>query len=193
MICHERKFIFLHLPKTGGSSVIETLFPELVGRWGTYWSHFLPKEYPAKLWRQYFTFCFLRNPWDRMVSLYHYWCDGKYLNLGRRNIPFPEFCWNYKEIIIYQGKPNIHARPQTDFLKRNSIPVKFCGRYESLQKDFDQVCDAIAIPRTRLPRLIPSVRRKRGSYRQYYLRDESLIRFVAREFAEDVRAGQYSF
>ena len=193
MICHERKFIFVHIPKTGGSSVLETLFPELVGKWGSYRSHFLPAEYPARLWQRYFTFCFLRNPWDRMVSLYHYWCDGQYLDLGKRELSFREFCHSYRKVLVYKGKPNIHARPQVSFVRRDSKPIKFCGRYENLQQDFERVCTIVGVPPAKLPVRIPSRNRRPGSYRQYYASDQALINLVAREFAEDIEFGEYSF
>ena len=193
MICHKRKFVFVHIPKTGGSSVAETLFPELSGRWGSYRSHFLPEEYPARVWRDYFTFCFLRNPWDRMVSLYHYWCDGRYLDLGRRNLSFGGFCRNYKQVITYKGEPNIHAQPQVDFLARRGVKIKFCGRYETLQSDFDRACSRVGISAAKLPRLIRSHNRKSGSYRQYYAGDPALIALVGRAFAEDVDLGGYRF
>jgi hypothetical protein len=193
LICHQRRLVFVHIPKTAGSSVLETLFPELVGKWGSYRSHFLPEEYPARVWRDYFTCGFLRNPWDRMVSLYHYWCDGHYLDLPRRDLAFAEFCANYKELITYAGKPNIHARPQVDFLARKGVQIKFCGKFERLQRDFDSLCTRIGLPQTQLPRRIPGHKRKAGSYRQYYRGHPGLVEFVAREFAADVRAGGYSF
>ena len=194
MICHKRRFVFVHVPKTGGSSVIETLFPELIGRWGSYRSHFLPEEYPARVWREYFTFSFIRNPWDRMVSLYHYWCDGEYLDLGRREISFPDFCQDYKKLITYKGKPNIHARPQADFLQRKGINIKFCGRYEALPRDFGHACSCLGISTLELPRLIPSRNRMPGgSYRKYYAGNNALIDLVGESFAEDVCIGGYSF
>lgn len=193
MICHQRRFIFVHIPKTGGSSVIETLFPELIGRWGTYRSHFLPEEYSARVWREYFTFCFLRNPWDRMVSLYHYWCDGKYLDLPRRDLTFAEFCRSYQQVLRYQGQLNIHAQPQSVFLTRKRRSIQFCGRYETLQRDFNQVCSHLGLPRTPLPRKIPSLNRRPGSYRQYYAAEPELVALVAQAFAADIEAGGYSF
>jgi hypothetical protein len=193
MIDHERRFCFVHIPKTGGTSVLTTLFPDLAGRWGSYRSHFLPREYPARAWRDYFSFCFIRNPWDRMVSLYHYWCDGAYLDLKHREISFAEFCRSYRKIITYKGKPNIHTRPQADFIARNSVPIKFWGRYENLQDDFDLVCKRLGLPATRLPWLIPSRDRASRSYREYYKSDCALIDFVAKEFAQDVQLGNYQF
>ena len=59
MICHERKFIFVHIPKTAGSSVSEAL--------GLTWQNHKDlaryrKELEAKVFSAYFKFTIVRNP-----------------------------------------------------------------------------------------------------------------------------------
>ena len=73
MIHHKTKTIFIHIPKTAGSS-IETLFTggRLVNkrvRGGSTCRkvHDLPAEY-KKEWPDYFTFTIVRNPWSRLLS-----------------------------------------------------------------------------------------------------------------------------
>ena len=86
MINHEHKFIFIHVPRTGGSS-IEDQFNYREGReknkhWTLYdWQNHLDKE----VFNEYFKFTFVRNPWDRMVSLLKY---GRFYGvyLGDNNI-----------------------------------------------------------------------------------------------------------
>lgn len=63
---------FTHIPKTGGQSV-HALFDKAGS---VLPSHHEPTKvqkamYP-KYWDKWFSFCFVRNPWDRLVSLYHY-------------------------------------------------------------------------------------------------------------------------
>ena len=68
MIVEKRKCIFIHIPKTGGTS-IEYFFKKKGGQR----KHALPrkikKEFPSK-WENYYKFAFVRNPWDRFVSLW---------------------------------------------------------------------------------------------------------------------------
>jgi hypothetical protein len=95
IICNSRKFIFVHINKTAGTSVTDTLYPHLqwndiilgstpVGialnhpykeRFGLY-KHSTAREIRAvvgpEIWRDYTTFCVLRDPVDRALSLYRY-------------------------------------------------------------------------------------------------------------------------
>jgi hypothetical protein len=66
MISHEHKFIFVHVPKTGGTS-IESLL-DLSGA-----KHNTARQYRnffPDVWKRYFSFAFVRNPWDRVLSFY---------------------------------------------------------------------------------------------------------------------------
>lgn len=83
----EHKVLFIHIPKTGGTT-IEQLFNI---KWtednllSTSYQgdvapqHFnvaqLQKARPNK-WVQYYKFTFVRNPWDRLVSTYHWFNRG---------------------------------------------------------------------------------------------------------------------
>tara|TARA_Y100000310_G_scaffold217599_1_gene218649 strand:- start:2 stop:862 length:861 start_codon:yes stop_codon:yes gene_type:complete len=82
-ISDKYKLIFFHLPKCAGKSVINALEIKkldktniktdlkqttLLGFEQAYWNQ---KIYPEK-WNIYKKFTIVRNPWDRMVSLYHY-------------------------------------------------------------------------------------------------------------------------
>ena len=73
MISHKYKCIFIHIPKTGGTSIENAL---LGGKkQPTRIKHKRAKDYLKqypKEWKQYFKFTVIRNPWDWMVSWY-YW------------------------------------------------------------------------------------------------------------------------
>ena len=102
VISHKYKFIFTHIPKCAGSSVINSILrshggeeywneidPEIAIRfsidpdWGNYedegisqHSHFRDAEkyFAKKGWNinEYFQFSFTRNPWSRQVSKFSY-------------------------------------------------------------------------------------------------------------------------
>ena len=89
-----RPLLFIHIPKNAGTTIARVLEP-INSRYtdneyedginededATY-GHIDVKELYMNgfisplAWDNYFKFCFVRNPWDRMVSLY------KYLNKG---------------------------------------------------------------------------------------------------------------
>lgn len=71
-ICHQRKLIFVHIPKNAGTS-IHSLFntnpkdylPDK--KWNEYKNHF------EKYWDTYTSFTIIRNPISRFISFYKYW------------------------------------------------------------------------------------------------------------------------
>ena len=78
LINHNYKFIFVHIQKTAGTSITSVL-NEIPGTEPLYYSHsqinVLKEEY-----EDYFKFCFVRNPWDR---LYSWW--NMIVNKGKHN------------------------------------------------------------------------------------------------------------
>ncbi len=66
--------------------------------------------------------------------------------------------------------------------------VDFLMRFESLQEDFDRVCQCIGIASQRLPHRNQS---QRGDYRAYY--DQELVERVAEKFADEISFGEYVF
>ena len=87
MINHRHRFIFIHIPKTGGTSMEDVLGAwfsmkrERYARWlpgVKHWaqhltmSEILHRQFSnknkARRPERYFKFAFVRNPWDRLVS-----------------------------------------------------------------------------------------------------------------------------
>ena len=76
IISASRQFVFVHIPKNAGTSISAVLMPFADGQ-----SAALPdtthETVPALLSRHpelagYFKFAFVRNPWERLVSLFFY-------------------------------------------------------------------------------------------------------------------------
>ena len=73
MISHKHKFIFIHIPKTGGSSV-ESFFTGGYTEGGLNSKHRMAKSYEAKFpnkFLKYFKFSVVRNPWEKCFSHYN--------------------------------------------------------------------------------------------------------------------------
>ena len=69
---NRHRCIFIHIPKTAGSSIVEMLFNEP----SRHIPYFVYRDANPEKFRQFFKFAFVRNPWDRLVSTYFFLREG---------------------------------------------------------------------------------------------------------------------
>ena len=183
MVCHERRFIFAHVPKTGGNSIKQAL--NLTGHQHD------PVSWEQSKYPDYFTFAFVRNPWDRYNSAFWYLRAG---GLGpvngqdqifKRNhikdLTFKQFTQKWKD----KQPPIIHFKPQTYFVDKE---IDYIGRVETMQKDFDNICKIIEIP-TQIVQHKNTTKHKH--YTEYY--DDETKQIVAKKYAKDIEYFGYKF
>ena len=199
MINHEKKFIFIHIPKCGGSSIEYTLFNDEIkkkynshkGKWPLgfmtkqeteQWmdgslensaQHKYLNEFDKKLQKQYFSFTFVRNPWSKCLSEFLY------------TKKITKVCENFSVFLLKKGFKKYHMEQQIDFINDN---IDYIGRFENLQRDFNVVCDKIGIPRQQLPCKNKS---EHKHYTEYY--DEETKQIVAQKYAKDIEYFGYEF
>jgi chondroitin 4-sulfotransferase 11 len=179
-------FVFIHINKTGGSSVEKAL--------GIRHEHRTALEKRAELgekcWAKKFTFAIVRNPWDKVVSHYHYRVQTNQTDLATSPVNFAEWvrrAYSQRDPDYYD-KPKMFM-PQLDWITDTDgkIMVNQVARFETLQKDFDAICQRLN--RTaQLPQLRKS---ERGDYRQYYDAESQAI--VAQCFAKDIAEFGYRY
>jgi hypothetical protein len=210
MISDRHRFIYVHTPKSGGSSIEEVLLKNeieiddvnfqkkfwadnlsiklkkkfFIGKTDQkfaphhYTTEMLKTEYPNKF-KNYFKFTFVRNPWDKVVSE---WLYFKKID--------PEYNFAFKESInnkSYWNKPypfEEHTWSQVEFASE----CDYVGRFESLQKDFDTVCEMVGITKQKLPHRNKS---KCKNYIDYY--DDESKEMVAKKYAKDIEYFGYKF
>ncbi len=183
---HLRPYVFIHINKTGGSSIEKALGV------GLDHSTALEKyqQLGAAAWERKFTFTMVRNPWDKVVSHYHYRVRTNQTGLGDNPIPFEE--WLQRVYVQrdprYFDQPRMFM-PQKHWLVNESgeMLVEFVGRFENLQQDFDLICQRLQVKAT-LGHAKPS---SRGSYRDYYTPETAAL--VAECFADDLELFGYEF
>lgn len=183
---HLRPYVFIHINKTGGSSIEKAL--------GIGLDHSTAREKYRQLgaaaWSRKFTFTIVRNPWDKVVSHYHYRVRTNQTGLGDKTLPFGE--WLQRVYVdrdpFYFDQPRMFM-PQKQWLVNESgeMLVEFIGRFENLQQDFDSICQRLKVEAS-LGHAKPS---SRGSYRDYYDADSEAL--VREQFAEDIELFGYTF
>ncbi len=209
------KFLFVHIAKTGGTSVRTTLnryrwsdpsyYPAfLCSRISSLMKHRigtkLPRHaraicayemLPREVYDSLFKFAFVRNPWDLQVSSYHHLKrERPHLLEGKDD--FETFLrWKLDPGRVYQYHIDTSISLQSDYVidLHGKIIVDFIGRYENLNDDFCSVCSKIGV---RAPRL--AHKRKAGdrdTYRKYY--NDSTAALVADYFRRDIEMFDYSF
>ena len=192
MINHRHSFIFIHINKCGGTTIDTVLG-------GGFRGHAKIRSYISRrrAFSHYFKFAFVRNPWDRMVSFYHYQLQNRWRSFptlksrarsGKDDISFDEFIKTWMSKKNRGTSLNTHSCYSwlTDF--EGNLAVDFVGRFENFQQDFDFVCDKINFPRQPL---LHENKSNHDHYTEYY--NEETIQIVAERFAEDVEHFGYEF
>jgi len=160
MIDHEHKFVYVRVPKTGSSSVMSTLFPELwpkhvsrdtPGSWLYDKSHvpldMIKDELTSEQYNSYFKFSFVRNPYDRLVSSYFYYND--WFLYHEKHQPYS--CFKHFIYALLEDTISLNDRFKYTLQYPYTQGCDYVGRYESLQSDFDHVCEQLNIPVVALP------------------------------------------
>ncbi|MFO7858367.1 MAG: sulfotransferase family 2 domain-containing protein [Ectothiorhodospiraceae bacterium] len=217
LISYKHNFLFVHIAKTGGTSVRAALRRY---RWGGWYTlplalasaasqmtrprHKLGIKFPrhakavaalemlpAEVFNGFFKFTVVRNPWDLQVSSYHH--------IHREKPEVLRGIQGFGDFLRYKFDPerpydfmlDISAERQHEYLVnlRGGVIVDFIGRYERLEDDFRSVCETIGIR----PPALPHLRRatERSDYRRYY--DDALAELVAAHYRRDLELLDYRF
>lgn len=183
-----KPFIFLHINKTAGTSVLRAIGIPVK-------QHRTAREIIERIgmekWQSAWKFAFVRNPWDRAVSLYEYRRGKDRTGIASNELSFTEWAcrvFGDDPDPRYNNNPR-SFQPQCDWLKdsHGDIAIDFIGRFERLADDFSRVAEKIA-PGAGLQHLNAS---RRENYTTYY--DSMSRKAVARWFAEDIDRFGYTF
>lgn len=220
LISHTHKFIFVHVPKTAGTSVMNMCLPNarlidrllydggtvsflakafnrtfgLTERGNRHFAGFSKHEYARVIaeklgpdrFSSYFSFAFVRNPYDWTVSRYLYirQAKGHHLNKVVSQMSFESFVKLDVADYDYQ---------QSDFVcdPEGKVMVNFVGRFENLDRDVHHIARAVNLKEPELRHANPSRARKGKSYQDYYC--ENTKRLIARKFERDLTLFGYTF
>jgi chondroitin 4-sulfotransferase 11 len=181
------QFVFIHINKTGGSSVEIALKIPLEHKTA------LEKieEIGQKRWEGRLTFTIVRNPWDKVVSHYFYRVKANKNDLRNTPVKFKEWVkLTYgNQDKVYYDNPKMFM-PQADWItdENGKILVDYIIHFENLSVEFDEVLQKLGMTNITLPHVKKS---NHSNFREYY--DPETREIVQNWFERDVELFGYHF
>lgn len=201
-LCKKIKCIFIHIPKTAGTSIEFSLgmhgdlnfiglkpylnqTENIDNFFGGDLQHLTALELKNRIknYSNYYKFTFVRNPWCRLVSTIIF--RGGIEN----NLDFNISKSDFKNLVdkINWDKPRF--RCQLDYIMNNdgNLLVDFIGRFESLHKDFAHIGSTLGLDL----RLEHRMKTLHKHYTEYY--DNETRGIVAERYEKDIEYFGYKF
>lgn len=175
LISHKCKFITIDIPKTGTRSLRETLRPLNVldiigGEDDRFKQHGTTLECKYDLqsflgydFDEYFSFCIVRNPWERYLSFFKY-----YKEKAEEYLQTTDYSkWTKPQILQGELASNLFTnKDEQKILKiiintnknqaeyytneNQEIIVSHIAKFENIQKEFDYFCGTVGLDKVQL-------------------------------------------
>jgi hypothetical protein len=173
-ISHAHHYIFVHIPKTGGTSItttmkdwykyldkqredpepeihhmnmdkiVETVYP--IQKIGRA-VDMCGEQYCTRGPRDYIKFCFVRNPWDRFLSGYTEFVNNRTAYGEPEAVELAHTFPTFESFC--KGFATSKFRDNVHFRPQSTFinaDINFIGRYENLQEDFIRICEHMVLP-----------------------------------------------
>lgn len=219
MISREREFVFIHIPKTAGTSI-----EKLVGHFETLergaQDHRTVRElmrvtlpelasvsirespvqaarelrgvlrYPQRISRDEFE-RFYKFTFVRnpWARVYSWFKNVTRDPLHQQKRGIAPDCTLYRFLTEFGGQSEL--RTQLDWIRdrRGRIAMDFIGRFESLERDMRQVCGRLGMESSDMPHLVAGGGKQ--DYRDHY--DDASRKHVAERYSEEIAMFGYTF
>jgi hypothetical protein len=191
----ETRSIFIHIPKAAGTSIARAIYGMNVG-------HKRASDYirvSKKEFYRYFTFSFVRNPWDRAVSAYNFTKQGgtglvKPLpNSVYGSAVFDNFETFVTEWLIYQDLDTIDVvfAPQYKYIydKSDNLLVNYLGKVETLSTDIPYL--ESKLNKSIQLQVLNKSNRSEATYRSIY--NDHTAEIIANKYKKDIELFSYTF
>jgi chondroitin 4-sulfotransferase 11 len=187
VVCDDHKFVYIRNSRTASTSLYRELLQKRL-KINDFNSRVDKKKYKQWLnslteskWNNYFSFSGVRNPYDRMVSVYHYIVKDRY------KISFDEWILNIHK---YDDDDNLfaHRNPCSERTHtKGERVVSFIYRHENINKDFNHISKIIKI-KGNLPHKNKTVHKH---YKTYY--NDKTKAVIEDVFKDDIKLLGYKF
>lgn len=208
-----RKYVFIHIPKTGGTALALALegrakaddimlgdTPKARKRRrrvkgaqtrGRLWKHSTLADIdgliPGEELRSLFAFTLVRNPWDRVVSYYHWLQDQSFDHPAvtlARELAFADFLQQPQVTQAFRAWPAAAFMRHADGEEQCAVYIRLEHFEQDAQPLFDHLGFALDLP-------VANVSERDRDYRSYY--NDLSRQIVAECCAEDIARFGYSF
>lgn len=204
-------FWFVDIPRTSSSSIRIELAKKYGALHGK--SNLLEKNYAtpqllsdhltashmrriigARLWKNIFTFTLVRNPWDRLVSMFNY---RKLISSVPKNMEFRDYVFALSEakskpLDLFNEYQKQYYYSMADYILDDDgrIMVDFICRYEKRSEDLKYIGSKLGIEGLGSMHL-QAAYPERKHYSYYY--DNETIEIVGKIFSKDIELLGYQF
>ena len=194
MPIYNNKYLFLHIPRTGGSLIENKLREKYsqdycgIDKMGLSKQHYmLDKLISNKDKNNFFVFTFVRNPFGRILS--------SYLNWTINNTPdFDKYIDMVKIVVenklyLYKGSINTndisHYIPMTSMIGNHKLD--FIGKFENYENDIKKLSEISDM--TNLNEII--IKKYNIDYRTFY--NERNKKIISELYKDDLKEFNYTF
>jgi chondroitin 4-sulfotransferase 11 len=194
-------FIFIHIPKCGGSIIEKSLGVDYNKSIGFDFEHHHQNVFNSKYFKilhyknilgeefkKYFSFTLIRNPWERMVSNYLSDLTSNDVSLNgnikyddKKDITFEQYL-----DIIYNNDMGIFVQDYQSWYR----DVDYVCKFENIQSDFSYVCGRLGIDNRALEYTDKTYQSK-YNYKDYY--NSKTKDIIFKNFKYDILKYKYEF
>ena len=205
MISHKHQCIFVHIPRCGGTSLEDVIWPgprDEASLWMGFISKYqnkyqtgglqhlfathIRREVGDDVFKRYFKFSVIRNPWDRTVSQFSYMSGRSDL---REYIGMKESASLKDYLGLIGRRVHVQWEQQHKFVmdEHGELMVDFLGRFEHFKRDAAEILHRLNIM-AEVPHTNAAPHRP---FSEYY--DREAIEMVADLYRDVIRLFDYSF
>ena len=193
LLSHKKKFLFIHIQKTGGTSITRWLQNSVSDMEMSIEAH-SPLSVVEDRYRDYFKVAFVRNPFDRLVSWYSMISKVKNPNPLQQKVlthskNFTEFILNCEHLTSKSNWKPFHYN-QIDYLTdaKGTVAVDFIGKFEDFSQGIKTISDYLDIDSHTIGHINSSTH---TAYQDYYT--EKTRDIISNRFQRDLHYFNYTF
>lgn len=190
IISHDLKLLFIHVHRTGGSTLTNIFTQNLAHNTESLIQHGNAKTFEAVYldkYSDYFTFGFARNPWDRMLSWYSLLHLNNQKSLSEERKRFEEFLAT--DVAVKRAKHYFHYNALDYFPTKNGqLAIDKIFLFEKLEDEIKSLCDRFDLGYQEIG-VVNETNKKR--YQDYYT--ERSRELIAQKCKRDIEYFDYTF